>query len=84
MDKKLLEKPENYYNREMSCLQFNYRILNEAKDKSIPLFERLNFLSITESNLSEFFISDRSGTRRCKEEGHCRIDAAGAARSDYS
>ena len=47
MDKKLLEKPENYYNREMSWLQFNYRILNEAKDKSIPLFERLNFLSIT-------------------------------------
>ena len=35
MDKKLLEKPENYYNREMSWLQFNYRILNEAKDKSI-------------------------------------------------
>lgn len=56
MDKKLLEKPENYYNREMSWLQFNYRILNEAKDKSIPLFERLNFLSITESNLSEFFM----------------------------
>ena len=40
----------------MSWLQFNYRILNEAKDKTIPLFERLNFLSITESNLSEFFI----------------------------
>ena len=59
MDKKLLEKPENYYNREMSWLQFNYRILNEAKDKSIPLFERLNFLSITESNLSEFFIGQR-------------------------
>lgn len=56
MDKKLLEKPENYYNREMSWLQFNYRILNEAKDKTIPLFERLNFLSITESNLSEFFM----------------------------
>ena len=55
MDKKLLEKPENYYNREMSWLQFNYRILNEAKDKSIPLFERLNFLSITESNLHGFW-----------------------------
>mgnify|MGYP000116887480 CR=1 FL=1 len=89
MDKKLLEKPENYYNREMSWLQFNYRILNEAKDKSIPLFERLNFLSITESNLSEFFMVRVAslidlGTCRCKEEGHCRIDAAGAARSDYS
>lgn len=56
MDKKVLDKPENYYNREMSWLQFNYRILQEAKDKSIPLFERLNFLSITESNLSEFFM----------------------------
>lgn len=56
MDKKFFEKPENYYNREMSWLQFNYRILNEAKDKTIPLFERLNFLSITESNLSEFFM----------------------------
>lgn len=56
MDKKLLDKSENFYNREMSWLQFNYRILNEAKDKNIPLFERLNFLSITESNLSEFFM----------------------------
>lgn len=56
MDKKMLDKPENFCNREMSWLQFNYRILNEAKDKKIPLFERLNFLSITESNLSEFFM----------------------------
>ena len=56
MDRKMLDKPENYYNREMSWLQFNYRILKEAKDKSIPLFDRLNFLSITESNLSEFFM----------------------------
>lgn len=56
MDKKTLEKHENYYNREMSWLKFNYRILMEAKDKNIPLFDRLNFLSITESNLSEFFM----------------------------
>ena len=56
LDKKLLDKPENYYNREMSWLLFNYRILEEAKDKSIPLFERLKFLAITESNLSEFFM----------------------------
>lgn len=56
MDKKLLDKPENYYNREMSWLQFNYRILNEAKDKNIPLFERIKFLSITASNLDEFFM----------------------------
>lgn len=56
MDKKILDKYENYYNREMSWLLFNYRILNEAKDKSLPLFERLKFLSITASNLDEFFM----------------------------
>lgn len=56
MDKKNVDKPDNFYNREMSWLLFNYRILNEAKDKTIPLFERFNFLSITESNLSEFFM----------------------------
>lgn len=56
MDKKLLDKKENYYNREMSWLLFNYRILNEAKDKTIPLFERIKFLSITASNLDEFFM----------------------------
>lgn len=48
--------PRNYVNRELSWLEFDYRILNEARDKSIPLFERLKFLSITASNLDEFFM----------------------------
>ena len=48
--------PKNYVNRELSWLEFDYRILNEARDKSIPLFERLKFLSITSSNLDEFFM----------------------------
>ncbi len=56
MDKKEYEKYENYYNRELSWLQFNYRILGEAKDKTLPLFERIKFLSITASNLDEFFM----------------------------
>ena len=38
---------EYYKNRELSWIDFNYRVLGEAKDKSIPLFERLKFLSIT-------------------------------------
>ena len=46
--------PENYVNRELSWLEFNYRVLGEARDKTTPLFDRLKFLSITASNLDEF------------------------------
>ena len=49
-------KPEYLENRELSWLQFNKRILAEAKDKNILLFERMKFLSITASNLDEFFM----------------------------
>ena len=50
------KNPRLYYNRELSWILFNQRILSEARDKNNPLFERLKFLGITSSNLDEFFM----------------------------
>lgn len=55
MDNNELEKPEYYINRELSLLEFNVRVLAQAKDESVPLLERLNYLCISSSNLDEFF-----------------------------
>ena len=57
MDLSRYEKPEYYVNRELSWLKFDERVLSEARDKNLPLFDRLKFLSITASNLDEFLWS---------------------------
>ena len=51
-----MAEKNDYVNRELSWIEFNYRVLSEARDKSIPLFDRLKFLSITASNLDEFYM----------------------------
>ena len=50
-----LKHPDLYFNRELSLLEFNRRVLEQAKDESLPLLERLKFLCIFSSNLDEFF-----------------------------
>lgn len=76
-DKSKYLKPEYLENRELSWLQFNKRILAEAKDKNILLFERIKFLSITASNLDEFFMIRVASLMDMVHAGYKKQDIAG-------
>ena len=69
--------PKHYVNRELSWLEFDHRVLSEARDRSTPLFDRLKFLSITASNLDEFFMVRVASLKDMVHAGYRKTDIAG-------
>ena len=74
---KEFDKPEYFVNRELSWIKFDDRVLSEARDKNLPLFERLKFLSITSSNLDEFYMVRVASLKDQVHAGYKKTDIAG-------
>lgn len=72
----MFTSPKYYFNRELSWLKFNQRVLLESIDTSNPLLERLRFLAIASSNLDEFFMIRVAGLRHQAKNGIVKYDAA--------
>lgn len=72
-----LSASEFYYNRELSFIEFNKRVLKEAEDTEHPLLERLKFITIFSSNLDEFFMIRVAGLKRQKAAGVVDLSLGG-------
>jgi len=77
-----LRDPKYYFNRELSWLEFNDRVLHEALDSRTPLLERLKFLAIFSSNLDEFFMVRVAGLKQQVEAGVTSLTADGRTPGD--
>ncbi len=72
----------HFINRELSWLEFNRRVLEEARDTEVPILERLKFLAITGSNLDEFFMVRVGGLWQLRRAGKNRRDDSGLSVGD--
>ncbi len=89
-DKKLLDNPNFFINRELSWIRFNARVLEEARDRWHPLLERVKFTAICGSNLDEFFMTRiprlmkkiKAGSNEKSKDGMTAIEQIEATREE--